>query len=313
MTNVCVRELPEIEPQARSMNVRDLFGVGIHAIRMDAAIEQVLRWTREPGYHCRYVVTPNVDHIVLLQSCGEFHNAYLAASLVLADGWPVVAASRLLGQPLPERVAGSDLAPRLFAAASVHHPLRLCLFGAAPGVGDQAAARIVKKWPGVQVCRVICPRFGFELDAEEDDEAIAQVNAARPDVLIIGLGAPRQEVWLHQRRHRLEAKVAIAAGATIDFLAGKQVRAPRWVQRVGLEWLHRLATNPRRLAKRYATDARKFPLIVIDEWRKQRRRAQATELHKPTRFNRAAASITSEVSCSSSRGQASTADMTRNH
>jgi N-acetylglucosaminyldiphosphoundecaprenol N-acetyl-beta-D-mannosaminyltransferase len=162
----------------------------------------------------------------------------------------------------------------LFAEAESGRPLRVCLLGGAQGVGLAAAANIKEWWPAVEVCGVICPRFGFENDRRDDDQAVAEVNAARPDLLIVGLGAPRQEIWLHRRRDRLQAKVAIAAGATIDFLAGRQVRAPRWMQRTGLEWLHRLATNPRRLARRYATDARKFPLIVAGEWRRLRGRQQ---------------------------------------
>lgn len=114
---------------------------------------------------------------------------------------------------------------------------------------------------------------GFESDATESGEVVETVNLSSPHLLVVGLGAPRQEIWLRQYAPRLNARVAIAAGATIDFLAGVQRRAPRWVQQARLEWLFRLATDPRRLAGRYARDAVVFPRLVAAEWRRVRAEA----------------------------------------
>lgn len=248
-----------------------LFGVGIDAVTRREAVSLVCRWMREEWRECRLIVTPNVDHVVLLQENERLREVYRQASLVVADGWPVVAASRLLRRPLPERVTGSDLVPELLASATADDPWRVFLLGAAPGVGLRAAERIQRDWPHVQVVGVASPPLGFELHEEENELLLRQVEEASPDLLVVGLGAPKQELWVHAYRSRLRAKVAIGAGATIDFLAGEKRRAPAWMQRTGLEWLHRMASEPRRLLRRYARDAWQFPCIVWREYRKSRR------------------------------------------
>jgi N-acetylglucosaminyldiphosphoundecaprenol N-acetyl-beta-D-mannosaminyltransferase len=260
-----------------------LFGISLHRIRMGDAIDLLLQWMVE-GLPCRYVVTPNVDHIVKLQSFPAMQVAYRDASLVVADGWPLVAASRWLRQPLPERVAGSDLVPGLFTAGKAIPGFRVFLLGGAPGVADQAAERIAGRWPDVQVVGTASPRPGFESDPQKTEQIIQAINAAAPHLLIVGLGAPKQEIWLQQHAHRIHAPVAIAAGATIDFLAGVQKRAPQWVQRLRLEWLFRLASDPRRLAGRYARDAVVFPRLISAEWRRLRPRAERPSGRNPLLF-----------------------------
>jgi N-acetylglucosaminyldiphosphoundecaprenol N-acetyl-beta-D-mannosaminyltransferase len=202
-----------------------------------------------------------------LQEHAALRAAYADASLVLADGLPVVLASRLLRRPLPARVAGSDLVPALFDSARSETPLRTFLLGAAPGVADRAATKIHRRWPAVEVVATYSPPLGFEHDEEENHRILDRIAAARADVVVVGLGAPKQELWVHRHRHEIAASVALCVGATIDFLAGEKARAPRWMQRSGLEWLHRCASDPRRLAKRYARDAVLFPSLVWREWR----------------------------------------------
>jgi N-acetylglucosaminyldiphosphoundecaprenol N-acetyl-beta-D-mannosaminyltransferase len=243
----------------------NLFGMQISRVTMQDTVDQVLEWCAAPrAGACRYLVTPNVDHAVMFQHRDDLRSAYAAASLVLADGAPIVAASRLVGKPLPERVAGSDLVPNLFAAGK---PLRVFLLGAAAGVADIAAGKIWKQWPHVEVVGTYSPPLGFEQDAVENTRALVRVADAEPDLLVVGLGAPKQELWVHKHRHELAAKVAVCAGATIDFLAGHRRRSPVWMQRTGLEWLHRIASEPRRLAARYGRDAWVFPQLVWHEWR----------------------------------------------
>ncbi len=248
-----------------SAETSNLFGTSLHRVTMDQAVALLLGWMSEP-VSCRYVVTPNVDHIVKLQSDSAMREAYEAASLVVADGWPLVTASRWLGKPLPERVAGSDLVPELLSVGPKIPGFRVFLLGAAPGVGTRAAEQIRARWPGVNICGVASPRFGFDTDPVESREIVKAINVASPHLLIVGLGAPRQEVWLHKYAGQLNARVAVAAGATIDFLAGVQTRAPRWVRAVRMEWLFRLLTDPRRLAGRYAQDLVVFPQLVAAEW-----------------------------------------------
>jgi N-acetylglucosaminyldiphosphoundecaprenol N-acetyl-beta-D-mannosaminyltransferase len=243
-----------------------LFGIDLDVLRMDQAIARLLVWIGEHDGRCRYVVTPNVDHVVLFQESQELRRAYDGAGLVLADGAPVVAASRLLGRPLPERVAGSDLVPRLFSEAVWQRKaLRVYLLGGAPGVGRRAADRIAEIWPGIEVVGISSPPPGFEHDPLLNAELVADINAQQPDVLLIGLGAPKQEIWIRRHYSQLTAPVALCIGATIDFLAGERRRAPRWMRRTGLEWLFRALSEPRRLGRRYARDAWRFPQLVWGE------------------------------------------------
>jgi len=250
-----------------------LFGMKIDSLTMAQTVDAVLGWCREPrGTACRYVVTPNVDHAVVFQSNAQLRAAYAGAALVLADGAPVVVASRLLGRALPERVAGSDLAPAAFQrVADENHdggaPLRVFLLGAGPGVADRAAANIESRWPGVRVVGTLSPPLGFEKNDEANERILAAIVDAQPDLLLVGLGAPKQELWVHAHAEHIAAKAALCIGATIDFLAGEKCRAPRWMRRVGLEWLHRLASEPKRLAKRYLRDAWVFPQLVWRDWR----------------------------------------------
>jgi N-acetylglucosaminyldiphosphoundecaprenol N-acetyl-beta-D-mannosaminyltransferase len=262
---------PAVRPRVR------LFGIAIDPLTMGETVDTVLAWAGEPrGTNCRFVVTPNVDHAVMFQTNDKLRAAYADAALVLADGAPVVAAARMLRRAIPERVPGSDLAPALFkrvtksiddGVGSTTLPLRVFLLGAGPGVAERAAANIAARWSGVEVVGTLSPPMGFERDASENERILAAVAAAAPDILLVGFGAPKQELWVHAHASQLNAKVALCIGATIDFLAGEKRRAPRWMRRVGLEWLHRLSTEPRRLAKRYLRDAWVFPQLVWRDWR----------------------------------------------
>lgn len=245
----------------------EMFGMRIDALKMSEVVDRIFHWVQSSDGQCRYLVTPNVDHAVLYQHHAGLRHAYEQASLVLADGMPVLWASRLLGRPLPQRVPGSDLAPALFAAAARRGGLRVYLLGAGPGVAARAAEAIEETWPAVRVVGTYSPPLGFENDPDENNQILARIQMNRPDVLVVGLGAPKQELWLAANQARIRAPVALAVGATIDFLAGEKARAPHWMRKVGLEWLHRLASEPRRLAARYARDAWIFPQLVWREWR----------------------------------------------
>lgn len=259
-----------MSPTTRTPPQIRLFGITIDSVDLRQATERLLDWCQASvAGTCRYVVTPNVDHTVLLRHHQGLRDAYRHAAMVLADGAPLVAAARLLGHPLPGRVAGSDLVPQLFHRASTTgQPLRVFLLGAGPGVAERAATAIHDQFPGVEVVGTHCPPLGFEHQEEANRAAIDSVNAAQPDLLVIGLGAPKQELWIASHAAQIQAKVAVCAGATIDFLAGEKRRSPVWMQRVGMEWLHRLASEPRRLAGRYFRDAIVFPQLVWNEWRR---------------------------------------------
>ncbi|HJT33691.1 MAG TPA: WecB/TagA/CpsF family glycosyltransferase [Pirellulales bacterium] len=252
-------EVPQAPPRVR------LFGVEIDAVRMHEAVAHVLAWIEQRDGDCHYVVTPNVDHVVMLQTDEALRVAYAEAGLVLADGAPLVAVSRLLGRGLPERVAGSDLVPALFQAAHDNDfPLRVFLLGGEPGVAGRAARNIHAAWPSVEVVATASPPRGFERDVWQNAELLEAIEASRPDLLLVGLGAPKQELWVYEHRQQIAAPVALCIGATIDFLAGHRRRAPRWMRRCGLEWFYRVAREPRRLARRYLRDALIFPRLI---WR----------------------------------------------
>jgi N-acetylglucosaminyldiphosphoundecaprenol N-acetyl-beta-D-mannosaminyltransferase len=245
---------------------------------MGEAVDQLLKWTEVRDGVCRYVVTPNADHAVVYQENEDLRRAYAGASLILVDGMPLLWAAKLLGRGVPERVPGSDLVPAMFSAASGgrrtavgdgDHNLRVYLLGAGPGVAERAALQVEATWPGVKVVGCYSPPLGFEKDAAENEAILARIAAANCDLLVVGLGAPKQELWVSKNRELIAAPVALCVGATIDFLAGEKARAPVWMRRVGLEWAHRLASEPRRLARRYLRDAVQLPQLM---WRELRTR-----------------------------------------
>lgn len=249
-----------------------LFGMDIHVVSETDVTQRIEAWVAAPFESVHYVVTPNVQHTMVFQENPAFREAYAGASLVIADGWPLVWTSRLFGRSLPERVAGSDLLPMLFDRTSSQRPLSVFLLGAAPGVGERASAEIQRRWPAVRVAGTYSPPLGFERDDVENRRILDLVRQAAPDILVVGLGAPKQELWTHRFRQELRAKVALCIGGSIDFLAGTKSRAPHWMRRSGLEWIHRAVTEPRRLGPRYARHAVLFPALVIREWRGSGRR-----------------------------------------
>jgi N-acetylglucosaminyldiphosphoundecaprenol N-acetyl-beta-D-mannosaminyltransferase len=252
-----------------------LFGFELDAINMATAVDVIYGWIATDEKSCRFVVTPNVDHSVLYQQHEGLRRAYANASLVLADGMPVVVAARLLGRSLPSRVAGSDLTPAVFQAAESHGGLRVFLLGAAPGVADRAGASITARWPMVNVVGTYSPPLGFERDPPENERILRRIARAGADLLVVGLGAPKQELWVDAHRLRLEVAATLCVGATIDFLAGDKTRAPRWMCRTGVEWLHRVASEPRRLLGRYARDVWIFPQLIWRQRADDRRRPGA--------------------------------------
>lgn len=244
-----------------------LFGADIDPLNMQETVNLVHAWIAQPQKQCRFVVTPNVDHIVKLQTDKGLQKAYTDAALIVTDGKPVVWAASLLGVDLPGTVPGSDLVPALFEhAQNNQQPLTVFLLGAMPGVADRAKDIIHTTWPMVKVVGTLSPDFGFEKKPDISKAICETVNASGADLLVLGLGAPKQELWITQYASEISVKVALCVGATIDFIAGEKARAPLWMQRVGLEWLHRMLSEPKRLAKRYIVDAIIFPKLIFNEW-----------------------------------------------
>ncbi|MCU7802747.1 MAG: WecB/TagA/CpsF family glycosyltransferase [Candidatus Thiodiazotropha sp. (ex Lucinoma borealis)] len=244
------------------------FGINIDSYSMSDSVAKCIEMAKARNSVVPYVVTPNVDHIVNLQNNERLKEAYYDASLVLVDGKPVKAALRLLGESIPEVVPGSDLIPAIFHAAHKIQPISVYLLGAAEGVADKAKLNIERKWNGVNIVGCYSPPIGFENDEQENYKIVRMINDIQPDILVIGLGSPKQEIWIWKNQHHIKAGIALCVGATIDFLAGEVKRAPIIMRKLSLEWLYRIYTDPRRLLKRYLYDAMIFPGIVWKEWKK---------------------------------------------
>lgn len=253
--------------QAKKQRIK-IFGVEIDPVSMKESVETVFEWIKQKKTECEFVITPNVDHIVQVQHNTALQEAYGKASLVVADGRPVVWAANLLGEKVPETVPGSDLVPAIFDHAETQQKtIKVFLLGAMPGVADRAKQLIEEQWPRVNIVGTMSPDFGFDKSEIESNKICEVINTSNADVLVLGLGAPKQELWINKYAPEISVKVALCVGATIDFLAKEKPRAPVWMRKSGLEWLHRVASEPKRLAKRYTIDAIKFPRIVFKEWR----------------------------------------------
>ncbi len=265
-----------LPPQTR--RTHRLWSIDIDPVTMAEAVARIRHWIEASQGDCKIVMTPNLDHVVQLYRRPELQSIYGVSSMTLADGWPLVTMSKMYGKALPQRVPGSDLLPELCSDFhSRTERIRLFLLGGKPGVPERAAKLIHARWPSAQVVGTLSPPFGFEHDDEANQLMRHQINNSRADVLIVGLGFPKQELWLSKHRSRLEVSVALGVGATIDFLAGEQTRAPKWVQAIKMEWFFRLVTDPKRLAPRYAQDAIYFPWICWKqrEDRKEQRVARS--------------------------------------
>jgi N-acetylglucosaminyldiphosphoundecaprenol N-acetyl-beta-D-mannosaminyltransferase len=212
-----------------------------------------------------YVCTGNLDHLVMLDRDEEFQHIYRQADLVLADGMPVVWLSRLTGETkITERVAGSDLFWEL-AKASDAHQLRLFLLGGYEGSAELAKKAVLEKYPNAQICGLYCPPHKTFATTEEQNKIRAMICEAKPDILFVGLGAPKQEKWIYENRTKLDVPVSIGVGGTFEMAGGVVKRAPEWMGRMGIEWTYRLLQDPRRLWKRYIIDD--LPFLVKTLWR----------------------------------------------
>jgi N-acetylglucosaminyldiphosphoundecaprenol N-acetyl-beta-D-mannosaminyltransferase len=210
-------------------------------------IEQMVL-SRQP----HYLVTANVDFLVQAQHDVELRRILLNAHLVLCDGTPLLWLSRLLGNPLPERVAGADLAPLLIRMAA-QKGYRLFILGGTPEVSSKAVANLRVQYPGLIIAGHYAPPFKPLLDMDHKEIA-RRIREAKPDFLFVSFGCPKAEKWFGMHYRSLGVPVGIGLGATIDFLAGQVKRAPHWMRRTGTEWIFRMVQEPRRLLRRYATD-----------------------------------------------------------
>lgn len=254
----------------------EIGGASIDALTLAEAVQRVVEHARARGAP-GYVVTPNAQHLTLLEDSPTFRRAYDASWLCVADGVPLVWASRLLGTPLPGRVNGTDLFEGVCAAAPAAG-LRVFFLGGMPGAADAAARVLRERHPGLEIAGTCCPPLGFERDEEESRRVVEAITAAEPHVLVVGLGAPKQELWMYENRARVGVPVSLGIGGSFELVSGMVKRAPRWMQRAGLEWLYRLLREPGRLWKRYAVTNPRFVWIVLRQRFRPGRGAAARDL-----------------------------------
>lgn len=250
-----------------------ILGSQVSRIDLESTLE-VLKELVSTGVKHQVVVLP-VNSILAARKDKELQRIYNRASLALADGMPVLWAARLLGKPIPGRVAGSDLMSG-FSRVAALSGITFFLMGSRPGVPERLAKRLKRRNPELAVVGTYSPPFYDELPREVNQETIRRINAAKADVLWVGLGAPKQDRWIHDNLQDLNVKVAIGVGAAFDICSGDLRRAPLWMQRGGLEWFFRFIMEPRRLFRRYFVDAMPFlPLIIAQRcMRGYRKRAE---------------------------------------
>jgi N-acetylglucosaminyldiphosphoundecaprenol N-acetyl-beta-D-mannosaminyltransferase len=245
------------------MTTVDVFAVPIAAIGLDQAVETIDDWIerRERGYACLV----NVHLVESARRSVGVRTALRDASLNLPDGAPVAwLAARIAGSRV-ERVTGSDL----FAALCATGRRRHFFLGSTPETLRRLVEAVERDFPEARICGVASPPFG-PLSERESAELAERVNGARPDIVWVGLGAPRQELWMRENRRRLRAPALIGVGAVFDFASGTKRRAPRWLRDAGLEWAYRLGTEPRRLWRRYLVTNTSFlvhvPAALAPPW-----------------------------------------------
>ncbi len=236
----------------------DLLGVKLNVLSLDSAVEEMdaAIARRERGY----VSTCPVYTVMLGHERDDVRAALNGATWATADGVPVMWAQRWLGGRGAERVYGPDLMQAL-CARSAERGYRQFFLGGGPGVAEQLAANLQRLHPGLQVAGVSCPPFRALSDAEEAT-LVESINASGADIIWVGLGSPKQDLWMARLRSRLEAPLLVGVGAAFDFHTGRIAQAPRWMQRSGLEWAFRLASEPRRLWRRYLIYNPKFVLSL---------------------------------------------------
>lgn len=212
------------------------------------------------------VFTPNVDHLMKLQHDPEFYRAYQSVDFKVCDSRVLVYASHFLGTPVQEKISGSDLFPAFYTYYRNDPSVKIFLLGAAPGIADTARSRINAKVGREMVVAAHSPSFGFEKSEAECQAIVDLINRSGATVLAIGVGAPKQELWLTRYKDQLpNVKTFLAIGATIDFEAGTVQRSPRWMSDVGLEWLFRIFCEPKRLWKRYLVHDFPFFWLILQQ------------------------------------------------
>lgn len=232
-----------------------ILGTPVHVVTTADVLRLVSHYMTEPRLH--QIATTNPEFVMTAQQDAAFRRVLWEADLCIPDGVGLLWAARRMGHPLPERVPGSELVYHL-ADAAARAGWRLFLLGAAPGVAEEAAGVFQHRSPGLQIAGA----YAGSPDPTENDAIVTRINASRADLLYVAYGAPRQDKWIARNRELFETvRVALGVGGALDFVTGRAIRAPQWVQDLGLEWLHRLHKEPWRWRRMLALP--RFALHVL--------------------------------------------------
>jgi len=246
------------------MKTVNILGYEVSAAGFSGDIEAAWKIV-EQGQPGRFMACLNPHSLVEARKDSAFTRALLEADILLPDGAGIVLAAKLLGLNLHERVAGFDFFSGLSRKAQGREGLKYYFMGSSELVLEKIESRLRKEYPQITVCGTCSPPFKEELDQQDTDDIIRRINEAKPDVLWVGMTAPKQEKWIHKNRNRLDVPLVAAIGAVFDFYAGTKRRAPEWVCRMGLEWLPRLLREPNRLFRRNFVSSPLFLLMVLQE------------------------------------------------
>jgi N-acetylglucosaminyldiphosphoundecaprenol N-acetyl-beta-D-mannosaminyltransferase len=239
-----------------------LLGIRVDAVQIDDVVRQMEAWiqNRESGH---FIAVTGMHGVTEAQHDPEFAEILNGASLVVPDGYPLVVLARWRGFPLKRRVYGPELL-ETFCAATTRKSYRHFFYGGAPNVATDLAQGFAQRYPDLQIAGTYCPPFR-SLSAEEDRKIMELIEQSNPDVLWVGLSTPKQERWMSEHRNKLRVPVMVGVGAAFDFHTGRVAQAPKWMREHGFEWLFRLATEPRRLWRRYLIFGSEFIWLVVLE------------------------------------------------
>lgn len=250
----------EFSPMLATPESVNICHARVHVTTLREAVDRIANYAAK-AQGPAYVVTPNAQHLVLLERDQHFREVYSHADLVVPDGFSLLLAARLIGKRLKERVAGVDLFQALCGRAA-EMGLRVYLLGGQPGSAQRAAGNLKAAYPHLIVAGTYCPAWGFEKDPEQLDAVARMIRDAQPHILFVGLGAPKQENWIYEHGTKLGVPISMGIGGAFEMVAGMTHRAPLWMQHLGLEWLFRLAIEPGRLWRRYLIGNVQFMAMV---------------------------------------------------
>jgi N-acetylglucosaminyldiphosphoundecaprenol N-acetyl-beta-D-mannosaminyltransferase len=270
--NPAIAKRPSVSANPMPPQRIGLGNLSIDTYTEDALVQDILHHALH-GQQTRQIVTANAQFYVLAEQNAGFRKCLDAAEYICADGMPIVWACNRYGKITVPRIAGVDLIEKvcLRGAAS---GLRIFLLGGRPNSAAKTAAILKERYKGIQIAGVCCPPFGFEKGIETLHTVLEQIAAAEPHIIFVGLGAPKQELFIEDHIRKLKVPIAIGIGGSFEMIAGDISRAPVWMQSAGLEWAYRLSQEPRRLWKRYLVGNTQFIASVV-KWRYRELRERA--------------------------------------